>query len=57
MKRRQFLSASALALATAGTSAAGFAAADSQHEDYTWERYQQALAGGKPFLLDFYASW
>lgn len=56
MKRRQFLSACALAPVAAGMQTAVFAA-DSYHEEYTWERYQQALASGKPFLLDFYASW
>ena len=52
MKRRQFLPIPALA------SFAGIALADdATHVEYTREAYEQALASGEPFMLDFYASW
>ncbi len=52
MKRRQFLAMSAIA------PFAGVALAeDAKHEDYTREAYEQALATGEPFLLDFSAPW
>ncbi len=54
MKRRQFLSATALVLPLSSTLAL---AAEPDHQPYTYEAYQQALADGKPFMLDFYASW
>lgn len=54
MNRRGFLSISALAL----SSPAGIAsAADVVREEYSRELYEQALASGEPFLLDFYANW
>lgn len=59
MKRRQFLAISTGSLIITATSATiGTAAADNlDHVDYTRDAYEQALASGEPFLLDFYASW
>ena len=59
MKRRQFLAISTGSLIITATSATiGTAAAnDLNHVDYTRDAYEQALASGEPFLLDFYASW
>ena len=54
MNRRQLLSASALALVViAPTVFAG----DAHSVEYTRQGYEQALASGKPFMLDFFASW
>ena len=52
MKRRQMLCASALALIAPAALAAG----DGKVE-YSREIYEQALASGEPFLLDFFAPW
>jgi thiol:disulfide interchange protein len=54
MNRRQFLSASVLALLVPGATAA---ASEAYHVEYSREAYQQALASGRPFMLDFYAPW
>lgn len=53
MKRRQFLAIPALALLTDAVSAADGASS----VEFTREAYEQALASGEPFMLDFYASW
>jgi len=53
MKRRQFLALSTLAFVTTNLLADG----DSNHVEFTQEAYQQALASGEPFLLDFSATW
>ena len=53
MHRRQFLAVPSLAL----LAAAPAALAASGHTPYSREVYEQARASGKPFLLDFYASW
>lgn len=52
MKRRQFLALSALALATSPAWAGG-----SSQVEFTTEAYEAALESGKPFMLDFAASW
>ncbi len=52
MKRRQFLAISAIA-PFAGVTLVQ--AAD--QVEYTREAYEQALASGEPFMLDFSASW
>ena len=54
MKRRQFVigSAAALAAVTAPALAAG-----DQFEEFTQAGYEQKLASGEPFMLDFFASW
>lgn len=54
MNRRQLLSASALALAVI---APKLFAAEGHAVAYSRELYDQALASGKPFMLDFFASW
>lgn len=54
MHRRRFLGAAALPLAIAALPAA---AADDYKVPFSDEAYQQALSSGKPFMLDFYASW
>jgi hypothetical protein len=54
MNRRQLLSVSALVLALV---APKIFAADAHAVDYTRQIYEQALASGKPFMLDFFASW
>lgn len=57
MKRRQFLAVPTLAI-TVGIALNGAAQADTTtHLLYTPEAYQQALADGEPFMLDFYAPW
>lgn len=53
MKRRQFLSLSALAITTPAISLAE----EGYFVDYTRELYEEALASGEPFLLDFYSPW
>lgn len=53
MQRRQFLAIPALALLTDLAIADG----ETGHVEYTREAYEQALASGEPFMLDFYASW
>ena len=52
MNRREFTAGCALLVA-----ASGVLAADAGHVDYTPKAYDAALAAGKPFMLDFYASW
>lgn len=52
MKRRQFLAIPALAIFAEAVSAEG-----AGHVEYSREAYEQALASGEPFMLDFYASW
>ena len=54
MNRRQFLTASGIALAL-GKSA--IVSGSEQHTPYSREAYEQALASGKPFMLDFFAPW
>ncbi len=54
MKRRDLLSASALLLLAPGTAAL---AAGVDAVEYSEEVYDQALASGEPFLLDFFAPW
>ena len=53
MKRRDLLSASALLLLAPGTALAAGAGT----VEYSEEVYEQALASGEPFLLDFFAPW
>ena len=54
MKRRAMLSASALALLAPGSVAL---AAGAGTVEYSKEIYEQALASGEPFMLDFFAPW
>ena len=52
MKRRQFLAISAAA------PFAGIALADgANYVEYTREAYEQAVASGEPFLLEFTSTW
>jgi thiol:disulfide interchange protein len=54
MNRRGFLSISALALSsTAGLASAQVAAT----QQYSPALYEQLLASGEPFMLNFYADW
>ena len=53
MKRREFLSAAAALAIVAPAARAGGAAA----VKYSKEAYEQAVASGKPLLLDFYTEW
>jgi len=52
MNRREFTAGCALLVATSGVAAAG-----AGHVDYTPKAYADALATGKPFMLDFFAPW
>jgi len=54
MNRRQLLTASALALTFV---APKLFAAEGHTVAYSRQIYDQALASGEPFLLDFFASW
>lgn len=54
MKRRQLLTYGAGLIAL--TSVKSATAADGA-VDYSRETFDKALADGKPFMLDFYASW
>ena len=51
LQRRQLLAMPLLALAAAPGSA------DELFIEYSREIYEEALASGEPFMLDFYASW
>ena len=53
MERRQFIALSA-ALAT---SPALLAASAAGRVTFTQAAYEEALASGKPLMLDFFASW
>ena len=58
MKRRQFVAASGALVAYGSGLVSMTAAADAAaHDVYTPELYDQALADGTPFLLDFFAPW
>jgi len=54
MNRRQLLCAPALALAVI---APKLFAAEGHTIAYSRQIYDQALASGKPFMLDFFAHW
>ncbi|MFT5390850.1 MAG: hypothetical protein ACI8PT_001038 [Gammaproteobacteria bacterium] len=54
MKRREMFAVTAAALVVPYV---GGAFASTGHVDYTDEAYKAALESGKPFMLDFYASW
>lgn len=54
MQRRSLMLAAALASALP---AAAALAAGEHTVDYTRAAYERALAGGEPFLLDFFAPW
>jgi hypothetical protein len=56
MKRRDLLISTAL-VAVAVASARGLAAGATAHVAYTPHAFAAAKAGGKPFMLDFFASW
>ena len=55
MNRRHFLAISTLAIALPAAFPA--AAEDAKRVEYTRQLYDQLLASGEPFMLDFYASW
>ena len=53
MNRRELLAAAAaIALVAPGARAGG-----KSHVQYSPEAYEQAVASGKPLLLDFYTEW
>ena len=53
MNRRELLAAAAaLAFVAPGARAGG-----KSHVTYSREAYEQAVASGKPLLLDFYTEW
>jgi hypothetical protein len=56
MKRRDLLISTAV-VAVAAVSARGLAAGAAAHVEYTPQAFAAAKAGGKPFMLDFFASW
>ena len=53
MNRRELLSAAAALAFVAPVARAG----DKLHVEYSREAYEQAIASGKPLLLDFYTEW
>ena len=53
MRRRELLAGAALALA--GASLPASAAGTTQ--PYSRKLYEQYIASGEPFMLDFYAPW
>ena len=55
MNRRIFLAVSAFTAAAAVVPPAG--AASERGIPYSREAYEQALASGEPFLMDFYTEW
>ena len=55
MNRRQLMVTSAALMAASVTPT--FAADSVTHVTYSRAEYEKALASGKPFMLDFYASW
>lgn len=57
MKRRSFLSATMSVALLAPLTSAPVLAAEPNHQPYSYENYQQALASGQPFMLDFFATW
>ena len=56
MDRRKFLVAAAVSAGSAEVMLSSVAAAD-EFSDYSRTRYEENLASGKPFMLDFFASW
>ncbi len=56
MNRRHFLALTTGSIISTAISTTA-TADDQAHVEYSREVYEQALASGKPFLLDFYASW
>lgn len=54
MRRRSLMLAAAIASALPAVPAL---AAGERTVDYTRAAYDAALAGGEPFLLDFFAPW
>lgn len=54
MQRRQWLTycAGALVATTAGS-----AQADDDFVEFSQDRYEEALASGKPFMVGFLSSW
>lgn len=57
MKRRQFFAIPALTVLPLGISADVASAESDVFMEYSREAYEQALASGEPFMLDFYAKW
>lgn len=55
MKRRQVLRTPVLALAVAA--APSVLAGGGDKVDFSRAVYDEAIASGEPFMLDFYASW
>ncbi len=57
MKRRQFFAIPALTVLPLGIFADVASAESDVFMEYSREAYDQALASGEPFMLDFYAKW
>lgn len=57
MHRRQLLGAGAAALVSATGLGSAVRASEEPHVPYTRAVYEQALASGEPFMLDFFAPW
>ena len=53
MNRRELLAAAAALVFVAPGASAG----DKSHVEYTPGAYKEAVASGKPLLLDFYTEW
>lgn len=56
MNRRLFLALTTGSILSTAISTAA-TAEDQAHVQYSRDVYEQALASGEPFMLDFYASW
>jgi phosphodiesterase/alkaline phosphatase D-like protein len=56
MERRKFLVAAAVSAGGAGVMLSSAATAR-EFSEYSRTRYEENLASGKPFMLDFFASW
>ncbi len=53
LKRRQLLATPLLAIAATLPAVS----AEGEFIEYSRELYEEALASGEPFMLDFYATW
>ena len=53
MHRRGFMAAAAALVFVAP----GVRAGEKSHVEYSREAYEEAVASGKPLLLDFYTEW
>ncbi len=57
MKRRELLAGAGAMVLGSAVGAGPASAADLAHEPYSRETYDQAIADGGPFMLDFFAPW